>query len=56
MPRFLDDGSRLVLDHRLPSDVPFRFTENGAPDAIAMLLLGERPAGMAEVGELLLAA
>jgi acyl-CoA dehydrogenase len=48
--------SRLVLGHRLPSDDPFRLAENTVQDAIATLLLGERPAGMAEVGELLLAA
>jgi acyl-CoA dehydrogenase len=48
--------SRLVLDHRLSGSDPFRLTENAAQDAIASLLLGERPAGMAEVGEWLPAA
>jgi hypothetical protein len=48
--------SRLVLDHRLSSKDPFRLTENARQGAIASLLLGERPAAMAEVGELLLAA
>jgi alkylation response protein AidB-like acyl-CoA dehydrogenase len=48
--------SRLVIDHRLSSGDPFRLTENAAQGAIASLLLGERPAGMAEVGELLLVA
>ena len=48
--------SRLVLDHRLSSGDPFRLTENAAQGAIASLLLGERPAAMREVGELLLAA
>jgi hypothetical protein len=32
---------------------PFRLAENKAQNAIAGLLLGERAAGMAEVGELL---
>src|SRR5580704_2191476 len=48
--------SRLVIDHRLSSGDPFRLTENAAQSAIAGLLLGERTADMAEVGELLLAA
>ena len=48
--------SRLVLDHRLSSGDPFRLTENARQGAIASLLIGERPAAMAEVGELLLAA
>jgi hypothetical protein len=48
--------SRLVLDHRLSSGDPFRLAENAAQGAIAALLLGERAAGMREVGELLLAA
>jgi alkylation response protein AidB-like acyl-CoA dehydrogenase len=48
--------SRLVLDHRLSMSDPFRLTENAAQGAIASLVLGERSAGMAEVGELLLAA
>ena len=35
---------------------PFRLTEDAAQRAIAELLLGERIAGMDEVGELLRAA
>ena len=48
--------SRMVLDHRLAPSDPFRLTENAARDAIASHLLGDREVGMAEVGELLLAA
>jgi alkylation response protein AidB-like acyl-CoA dehydrogenase len=48
--------SRLVIDHRLSAGDPFRLTENKAADAMAGLLLGDRAAGMAEIGELLLAA
>jgi hypothetical protein len=48
--------SRLVIDHRVVSSDPFRPAENRAQDAIAELLFGERPAGMAEVGEWVAAA
>jgi hypothetical protein len=48
--------SRLVIDHRVLPDDPFRLAENRAQDAMAELLLGERPAGMAEVGEWVTAA
>jgi acyl-CoA dehydrogenase len=48
--------SRLVIDHRVTASDPFRLTENKAQDAIVSLLLGERAVGMAEVGELVLAA
>jgi len=48
--------SRLVIDHRLAASDPFRLAENAVQGAIATLLLGERDAGMAEVGELVLAA
>ncbi len=48
--------SRLVIDHRLSASDPFRLTENAAQERIASLLLGERAVGMAEVGELVLAA
>ena len=48
--------SRLVIDHRLTASDPFRLAENTGQDAIAGLLLGARDAGMAEVGELVLAA
>ncbi len=48
--------SRLVIDHRvLPAD-PFRPAENKTQDRIAELLLSDRAAGMAEVGELVAAA
>ena len=46
----------LVIDHRLSAQYPFRLTENATQDAIANLLLGDRDVGMAEVGELLVAA
>ena len=48
--------SRLVIDHRLSAHDPFRLTENATQEAIANHLLGERAVGMAEVGELVLAA
>jgi hypothetical protein len=48
--------SRLVIDHRVSADDPFRLTENPTQRAIAGHLLGDRAAGMAEVGELLTAA
>ena len=48
--------SRMVVDHRITSNDPFRLTENATQRAIAELLLGDQAAGMAEVGELLLAA
>jgi acyl-CoA dehydrogenase len=48
--------SRLVADHRISATDPFRLTENAAQAAIAGLLLGERPVGMVEVGELVCAA
>jgi acyl-CoA dehydrogenase len=48
--------SRLVIDHRLQPADPFRLTENLAQRAITDHLLGERPLGMAEVGELLVPA
>ena len=48
--------SRLVIDHRVAAGDPFRLTENATQRAIASHLLGDRAAGMAEVGELLLAA
>ena len=48
--------SRMVIDHRvLPKD-PFRLTENRAQRVITGHLLGERAVGMAEVGELIIAA
>ena len=45
-----------MIDHRVTSGDPFRLAENRARDTIAELLLGERPAGMAEVGEWVAAA
>ena len=48
--------SRLVIDHRLQANDPFRLTENSVERAISGHLLGERAVGMAEVGELLGAA
>jgi hypothetical protein len=48
--------ARLVLDHRLAAGDPFRLAENATQDAIATHLLGDRDVGMAEVGELVLAA
>jgi acyl-CoA dehydrogenase len=48
--------SRMVIDHRLSPDDPFRLTENTAQRAITDHLLGDHAVGMAEVGELLVAA
>jgi hypothetical protein len=48
--------SRLVVDHRISAGDPFRLTENATQAAIADHLLGERPVGIVEVGELLAAA
>ena len=48
--------SRMVVNHRLDGVDPFRLAENSAERAISDHLLGERPVGMAEVGELLAAA
>jgi alkylation response protein AidB-like acyl-CoA dehydrogenase len=48
--------ARLVIDHRLNANDPFRLTENATQETIATHLLGERAVGMAEVGELVLAA
>jgi alkylation response protein AidB-like acyl-CoA dehydrogenase len=48
--------SRLVIDHRVSASDPFRLTENARQRAISGHLLGERAVGMAEVGELILAA
>jgi alkylation response protein AidB-like acyl-CoA dehydrogenase len=45
--------SRMVIDHRLQANDPFRLTENAAQHAITGHLLGDRAVGMAEVGELL---
>jgi hypothetical protein len=48
--------SRMVVDHRLPANDPFRLTENATQRTITGHLLDERAVGMAEVGELLSAA
>jgi hypothetical protein len=48
--------SRLVIDHRVSPGDPFGLAANNSQDAIAALLLGERPAGMAEIGDLVAAA
>jgi alkylation response protein AidB-like acyl-CoA dehydrogenase len=45
--------SRMVIDHRLQANDPFRLTENSVQREISGRLLGERAVGMAEVGELL---
>jgi acyl-CoA dehydrogenase len=48
--------SRMVVDHRVAAGDPFRLAENATQRAITDHLLGERSVGMAEVGELLVAA
>ncbi|HEX4860663.1 MAG TPA: acyl-CoA dehydrogenase family protein, partial [Rhizomicrobium sp.] len=48
--------SRLVIDHRVSPSDPFHLAENTARDRITAHLLDGRTVGMAEVGELLLAA
>ena len=48
--------SRLVVDHRVSAGDPFRLTENTTQPPSPAILLGERPVGMAEVGELVCAA
>jgi acyl-CoA dehydrogenase len=45
-----------VIDHRVTPSDPFRLAESKSQGAIAALLLGDRSARMAEVGELLRAA
>src|ERR1700744_1093160 len=48
--------SRMVIDHRVGGNDPFRLTENAAQRTMIGHLLGERDVGMSEVGELLSAA
>ncbi|HTF76579.1 MAG TPA: acyl-CoA dehydrogenase family protein, partial [Bradyrhizobium sp.] len=48
--------SRMVIDHRVSANDPFRLTENTAQRTITSHLLGDRAVAMAEVGELLVAA
>jgi acyl-CoA dehydrogenase len=45
--------SQLVIDHRLSTGDPFRFADDQRQRAITERLLGDRAAGLAEVGELL---
>jgi alkylation response protein AidB-like acyl-CoA dehydrogenase len=45
--------SRLVIDHRLSGSDPFHLADDATQTAITDLLLGERAAGMEEVGALL---
>jgi acyl-CoA dehydrogenase len=45
--------SRLVIDHRLASDDPFRLADADAQRAITDALLGNRALGMAEAGQLI---
>ena len=45
-----------MVDHRVSGNDPFRLTENSVQRAITGHLLGDRAVGMAEVGELILAA
>jgi alkylation response protein AidB-like acyl-CoA dehydrogenase len=48
--------SRMVVDHRVAPGDPFRLAENTAQRKMTEHLLGDRAVGMAEVGELLVAA
>src|SRR5690242_16270883 len=48
--------SRLVIDHRLSAGDPFRLADNPARRVMTDHLLGDRAVGMAEVGELVMAA
>ena len=48
--------SRVVVDHRLMPNDPFKLMTGGAVRAIVTHLLDEQPLGMREVGELLVAA
>jgi alkylation response protein AidB-like acyl-CoA dehydrogenase len=48
--------SRMVVDHRVSANDPFRLTENAAQRAITGHLLSDRDLGIAEVSELLKAA
>ena len=48
--------SRMVVDHRVSAGDPFRLAENTTQRAITDHMLGDRSVGMAEVGELLVAA
>ncbi|QIG95644.1 acyl-CoA dehydrogenase family protein [Bradyrhizobium sp. 6(2017)] len=48
--------SRMVIDHRVMPGDPFRLAENAVQRRMTEHLLGDRAVGMAEVGELLIAA
>src|SRR6202522_140751 len=48
--------SRMVIDHRVQANDPFHLTENARQRAMTEHLLGERAVGMAEIGDLLVAA
>ncbi|UFX49243.1 acyl-CoA dehydrogenase family protein [Bradyrhizobium sp. 41S5] len=48
--------SRMVIDHRVMPGDPFRLAENTVQRRMTEHLLGDRAIGMAEVGELLIAA
>ncbi|QPF84401.1 acyl-CoA dehydrogenase family protein [Bradyrhizobium genosp. L] len=48
--------SRMVIDHRVMPGDPFRLAENTTQRTMTDHLLGDRAVGMAEVGELLVAA
>jgi hypothetical protein len=48
--------SRLVIDHRVAASDSFGLADNATQRAITDLLFGDRAVGMAEVGELLIAA
>ncbi|UGY19310.1 acyl-CoA dehydrogenase family protein [Bradyrhizobium septentrionale] len=48
--------SRMVIDHRVMPGDPFRLAENTVQRRMTEHLLGDRAVGMAEVGELLIAA
>jgi alkylation response protein AidB-like acyl-CoA dehydrogenase len=47
--------SRMVIDHRVSAGDPFHLADSATQRAVTGLLLGDRAAGMAEVGELLVA-
>jgi acyl-CoA dehydrogenase len=46
----------MVVDHRVMPGDPFRLAENTVQRRMTEHLLGDRAIGMAEVGELLVAA
>jgi len=48
--------SRMVIDHRMSASDPFHLADHATQPAMSDLLLGDRAAGMAEVGDLVVAA